>query len=165
MNHGADLEGRDVHGRTLLMEAAMHTDADTVKLIAGRMSQEALDEGDAKGNTALHLASLSDRPKVTLALLQSGVSPSIANKKGLRADEVGSPLCRAEMARVSAYMHDTRGSAFTLEAAMPVWYFWNGRHLGKRSSKVDGKRRGKYIYLHIRCVWWVTVTVTAVYSD
>jgi hypothetical protein len=31
------------------MEATMHTDPDTVKLIAGRMSQEALDEGDANG--------------------------------------------------------------------------------------------------------------------
>lgn len=49
--HGADPEGRDAHGRTLLIEAAMHTGPDTVKLglIAGRMSQEALDEGDANG--------------------------------------------------------------------------------------------------------------------
>lgn len=84
LDSGIDVNGTDIHGRTLLMFAAELGKLDVVKRLVARgaklNTRDRLNFHDGGGKTALHYAVQSRRPEVAEFLLSKGADTEVQDK-------------------------------------------------------------------------------------
>jgi len=104
LDAGADIDARDKHGQTALMNAAHRGDAALVQTLATRGAN--LDYTAKYRLTALMLAVIARRPEVVRILVAAGADRKIQGSKGHFA---GTPLQYAEehgMSEVAELLRD-----------------------------------------------------------
>ncbi len=83
ISHGADVNAKQQDDYTPIMEAAESDNTDFIKCL--HKNNASLNEYEAKGNTALHLAILKGRYNAAKTLIELGADVSIKNSQGKTA--------------------------------------------------------------------------------